>query len=134
MKWLRRLIKEQRGAVSLYLILILVPMFLFCALLIDFSRIKVAEKEAENAVKTGVRSVLSAFSPQLHNYGLFALDQEQEKTEALFLKTVDGNLSGSIQAAHFQFIDHRLDKGDSSITSMYTLANHKVFKSKYWRR
>ncbi|MEK3917115.1 hypothetical protein [Paenibacillus sp. FSL H7-0331] len=128
MKWLRRLIKEQRGAVSLYLILILVPMFLFCALLIDFSRIKVAEKEAENAVKTGVRSVLSAFSPQLHNYGLFALDQEQEKTEALFLKTVDGNLSGSIQAAHFQFIDHRLDKGDSSITSMYTLANHKVFK------
>jgi hypothetical protein len=127
-KRLRRLLKEQQGAVSLYLIMILVPIFLFCALLIDFSRIKVAEKEAENAVKTGVRSVLSAFSPPLHNYGLFALDQEQEKTESLFLKTVDGNLSGSIQADYFRFIDHRLDEGHSSITSMYTLANHSVFK------
>jgi hypothetical protein len=127
-KWLRQLIKKQEGAVSLYLIMILVPIFLFCALLIDFSRIKVAEKEAENAVKTGVRSVLSAFSPTLHDYGLFALDQEEGNIETLFLKTVAGNLSGTIQADHFRFIDHRLEEANSSITSMYTLANHTVFK------
>ncbi|NHN30711.1 hypothetical protein G9U52_12795 [Paenibacillus sp. S3N08] len=125
---MRRLIKEQGGAVSLYLIMILVPIFLFCALLIDFSRIKVAEKEAENAVKTGVRSVLSAFSLSLHDYGLFALDQAQDNAEAFFLKAVSGNLSGTIEAEHFRFIDQRLEETNSSLTSMYTLASHTVFK------
>jgi archaellum component FlaC len=124
----RWFIKEEGGAVSLYLIMILVPIFLFCALLIDFARIKVAEKEAESAVKTGVRSVLSAFSLPLHSYGLFGLVQEQEDSKAVFLNTLNGNLSGTIQANHFRFIDHRLEVENSSITSMYTLANHTVFK------
>ncbi|NOU93776.1 hypothetical protein GC093_11155 [Paenibacillus sp. LMG 31456] len=108
--------------------MILVPVFLLCALLIDFSRLKVAEKEAENAVKTGVRSTLSAFSPQLHNYGLYALEQEKEKSEALFMKTVSANMSDSVTKGGFSFIDQRLETNGSSITSMYTLANHTLFK------
>ncbi|MFD0681728.1 MULTISPECIES: hypothetical protein [unclassified Paenibacillus] len=126
-RW-RELILEQDGAVSLYLIMILVPVFLLCALLIDFSRLKVAEKEAENAVKTGVRSTLSAFSPQLHKYGLYALEQEKDKSEALFLKTVSENMSGSVTAGGFSFIDQKLETDGSGITSMYTLGNHIFFK------
>jgi hypothetical protein len=125
---LRRLWTEQQGAVSLYLILILVPVFLFCALLIDFSRVKVAEKEAENAVKTGVRSALSAFSPELRSYGLYALVQGQDQNKDMFVKTVEGNMSGTIQADRFQFIDQQLESKGTSLTSMYTLGNHTIFK------
>ncbi|MDF2964094.1 MAG: hypothetical protein K0S39_5829, partial [Paenibacillus sp.] len=128
MRRLRGLIIEQHGAVSLYLLLILVPVFLLCALLIDFSRLKVAEKEAENAVKTGVRSTLSAFSPQLHDYGLYALEHEQEKSKEIFLKTVSENMSGSVSSGGFGFIDQRLERDGSNITSMYTLGNHTVLK------
>ncbi|WP_231506223.1 hypothetical protein [Paenibacillus sp. UNC451MF] len=125
---LRRLWAEQQGAVSLYLLLILVPVFLFCALLIDFARIQVAEKEAENAVKTGVRSTLSSFSPKLQAYGLYALNQKTDESKALFLKVVEGNISGSLASNQFQFIDQKLEPEGSSLTSMYSLGNHTVFK------
>ncbi|WP_282935445.1 hypothetical protein [Paenibacillus sp. RC67] len=125
---LRRLWAEQQGAVSLYLLLILVPVFLFCALLIDFARIQVAEKEAENAVKTGVRSTLSSFSPKLQSYGLYALNQKPEESKALFLKAVEGNVSGTLASNSFQFIDQKVETEGSSLTSMYSLGNHTVFK------
>ncbi|WP_245855611.1 hypothetical protein [Paenibacillus rigui] len=128
MKLLKRWLAEQQGAISLYFVLILVPIFLFCALLIDFSRIKVAEKEAENAVKTGVRSSLSAFSPSLHAYGLYGLTEELDTSNKLFLETVDGNMSASVRNNTFQYIDQRLEKDSSSLTPMYSLANHTVFK------
>ncbi|PZE22193.1 hypothetical protein CBW46_005250 [Paenibacillus xerothermodurans] len=108
--------------------MILVPIFLFCALLIDFARLKVAEKESENAVKAGVRSTLSAFSPGLQQYGLYALDQGDEKTKEMFVKTVSENMSGSVAAEHFGFIDQRVEPSNTSITSMYSLANHMVLK------
>ncbi|MFE5317375.1 hypothetical protein ACFQ88_01585 [Paenibacillus sp. NPDC056579] len=128
MKLLRRLIAEQQGAVSLYLLLLLVPIFLFCALLIDFARIKTSEKEAENAVKTGVRSTLSAFSPSLHAYGLYALTDDREKAQGLFMRTVNGNVSGNLPSSRFQFIDLRVEEEGSSLTSMYSLGNHAVMK------
>jgi hypothetical protein len=89
----KKFLTEQQGAVSLYLILILIPIFLLCALLIDFSRLKVAEKELENAVRTGVRSTLSAFSPALHDYGLYALDQGQDKSPRTCLEPFQGFIS-----------------------------------------
>ncbi|WP_079909119.1 hypothetical protein [Paenibacillus sp. 32352] len=125
---LRRLWKEQGGAVSLYLLLILVPVFLFCALLIDFARIQVADKEAENAVKTGVRSTLSSFSPKLQSYGLYALNQKPDESKALFLKVVEGNVSQAVASNSFQFIDQKVEADSSSLTSMYSLGNHMVFK------
>ncbi|UUZ94633.1 hypothetical protein LJK87_08960 [Paenibacillus sp. P25] len=45
--------QSEQGAVSIYLMLILLPVFLFCGLLIDVVRWKTAEKETENAVKAG---------------------------------------------------------------------------------
>ncbi|TDF99857.1 hypothetical protein E1757_07085 [Paenibacillus piri] len=112
--------------------LIIVPVFLLCAMLIDFSRLKVAEKEAENAVKTGVRSTLSAFSRQLQAYGLYALrqdgEEERTQTKELFQHTVSENMSGSVAKGGFQLVDQRLEKDRSSITPMYTLANHTIMK------
>ncbi|WP_426453913.1 hypothetical protein ACP26L_15875 [Paenibacillus sp. S-38] len=120
-------LKEETGAVSTYLILILIPVFLLCGLLIDVVRWKTAQKEAENAVKAGVRSSMSAFSPALQAYGLYGLPEES-KAGDIFAKTVVGNLSTPEEAGGFRFIDQKMVEGSAKVTPMYSLANHEQLK------
>ncbi|CAG7645484.1 hypothetical protein PAESOLCIP111_04960 [Paenibacillus solanacearum] len=120
---------DQQGAVSIYLLLILVPLFVACGLLIDIVRWKSAERETENAVKAGVRSTLSAYSSPLQVYGLYGLAQDSARQTELFKRTVDGNLSGgSDGAGQFRLIDMKLEEGTARLTPMYSLANHEVMK------
>ncbi len=78
---MRKFVRSERGAVSVYLILIIVPIFLFQAVLIDFARIKLAEKETESAVKAAARSVMSAYDTELQAMGLYGLGISQDETE-----------------------------------------------------
>ncbi|WP_248925603.1 hypothetical protein [Paenibacillus hamazuiensis] len=119
---------NEQGAVSLYLILIVVPIFLFCSVFIDFARIKAAENQAENAVKTGLRSTLSAYSPALQPYGLFALEADPDQSKQLFGKVVRGNLSERADPNTFRYIDTAMTPGSEQLLAMYTLANHQVMK------
>lgn len=117
-KWIVNLLLHTRGSVSVYFIVILLPIFLFHAVLIDFARIKAAEREAELSVKTGVRSVLSNFDPTLQPYGLFALDRGVQSLVPLFTQVVEHNLSSSSS----------LEPNTISLQSMYSLANQLVFE------
>ncbi|MFB6363254.1 hypothetical protein ACFCP7_04230 [Paenibacillus elgii] len=128
MRRLVKLWKEQSGAVSIYLIIILVPLFLLCGLLIDVARWRTADKEAENAVKSGVRSILSAFSPKLAAYGLFGTDLTGSKGDEIFKQTVAGNLSGAAEPGQFRFIDQRLEEDSAKVTPIFVLSNHTIFK------
>ncbi|WP_231884644.1 hypothetical protein [Paenibacillus elgii] len=128
MRRLLKLWKEQSGAVSIYLIIILVPLFLLCGLLIDVARWKTADKEAENAVKSGVRSTLSAFSPKLAAYGLFGTDLTGSKGDEIFKQTVAGNLSGAAEPGQFRFIDQRLEEDSAKVTPIFALSSHTIFK------
>lgn len=123
-----RLWKEQSGAVSIYLLVVLVPIFLLCGLLIDVMRWKSAEKEAENAVKAGVRSTLSAYSKSLQTYGLYSLHSGGEGTNRIFERTVAGNVSEAAESDRFRFIDQRYEPGSARITPMYALSNHGIIK------
>ncbi|MCZ8521514.1 MULTISPECIES: TadE/TadG family type IV pilus assembly protein [Paenibacillus] len=127
MGWCNKLWKDQSGAVSTYLILILIPVFLLCGLLIDVVRWKTAQKEAENAVKAGVRSSMSAFSPALQAYGLYGLPEES-KAGDIFARTVMGNLTTAGESGGFRFVDQRLEEGSAKVTPMYSLASHQQLK------
>lgn len=128
MRRLLKLWKEQSGAISIYLIIIIVPLFLLCGLLIDVARWKTADREAENAVKSGVRSTLSAFSPGLAAYGLFGMDLTGGKGDEIFKQTVVGNLSVAKEPGLFRFIDQQLDEGSAKVTPIFTLSSHTIFK------
>ncbi|WP_348632585.1 hypothetical protein [Paenibacillus sp. PvR098] len=108
--------------------MVLVPVFLLCGLLIDVMRWKSADKEAENAVKAGVRSTLSAYSKSLHTYGLYSLHSGGEGSNRIFERTVAGNVSEAAEPDRFRFIDQRYDPGSARITPMYALSNHGIFK------
>lgn len=123
-----RLWKEQSGAVSIYLIAVIVPIFLLCGLLIDVMRWKSADKEAENAVKAGVRSTLSAFSKSLQTYGLYSLHSGGEGATRIFERTVASNVSEAAEPDRFRFIGQRYEAGSARITPMYALSNHGIIK------
>jgi predicted nucleic acid-binding Zn-ribbon protein len=124
---LKRLLFNRDGSVSVYLILIILPVFLFHAVLIDFIRMKLAEREMESAVKAGVRSVLSEYDVPLRSYGLFGRKLDSAEMAKLFSDVVAENLSGSGGEGRFRYADSTLSKDSAKVQGMYSLANHNVF-------
>ncbi|SEG04894.1 hypothetical protein [Paenibacillus sp. UNC499MF] len=125
---MRSFYNSETGAVSIYLIIILVPIFFLQAVLIDFARVKAAEREADTAARAAVRSVLSAFDTELQKYGLFGLTEEPESSASLFGSIYKENLSGSSNGVFYKMLDTKPEEGARSLASLYTLANHSVFK------
>jgi hypothetical protein len=127
-KWLGKCkIVSDNGSVSVYLIVIIVPIFLFQAVLIDYTRIRIFEREAESAVKTGVRSVLSDFDTALQSYGLFGLSAEDPTVKSLFSDVIQANITPAYPGKHLQLLDEQLDHNTISLKYIYSLANQTVF-------
>ncbi|MBD0379385.1 TadE/TadG family type IV pilus assembly protein [Paenibacillus sedimenti] len=121
-------IRSEKGAVSVYLILIIVPIFLFQAVLIDFARVKLAERENESAVKAAARSVMSAYDPELQAMGLYGLGVKQEDAERMFREVFAKNLSGDVSSGGFHYIDTKPVDKDVRVTPVYSLASHVIFE------
>ncbi|WJH34056.1 hypothetical protein N6H14_29535 [Paenibacillus sp. CC-CFT747] len=125
---MRRFWLCSKGSVSVYLIMILVPVFFFHAVLIDLIRIKLAERETETAVKAGARSLLSEYDSSLRPYGLFGRDRDQEAMLALFTEVFHNNLS--TPADTFSYLGNKASDGEGyRVKDLYTLANQEVFRS-----
>ncbi|MGG3281858.1 hypothetical protein [Paenibacillus solani] len=66
--------RSSDGSVSVFLIIALAAVFMFVAVFIDFSRIAAMKVQSERLTRAAVRSVMSAYDPQLQKeYGLYAL-------------------------------------------------------------
>lgn len=105
--------------------MIIVPVFLLHALLIDVIRVRQAERETESAVRKGVRSAMSEFDTALQAYGLFGVDAEAVDKSGLFADMVGRNIAPS---SSFQDLGMRLEQGSWKLTAMSTLANQSVFR------
>jgi hypothetical protein len=125
---LLRLVRSAKGAVSVFLIIIFVPIFLFTTLFIDFARIKASELETEQALRAGVRSVLSAYHPELQQWGLFGLGVESEEARKIFNQVMIENLQAASGADYFTYLDTQLKADSAQLTPMYMLSNHTVFE------
>ncbi|NEW06492.1 hypothetical protein GK047_10765 [Paenibacillus sp. SYP-B3998] len=125
---MHRFVRSEKGVVSVYLILIIVPIFLFQAVLIDFARIKLAEKETDSAVKAATRSVMSAFDMELQAMGLYGLGLTQENKESIFREVFADNVSGHVTPGGFHYIDTKPELRDLRVTPVYSLANHVIFE------
>lgn len=121
--------KRTEGSVSVYGIIVILPIFLFQAVLVDLIRVRVAERETEMAVKAGLRSALSRYDPGLKEYGLFGLYWNPETIPYGFRETVRHNLSGSAESP-FRYIDTGLPEEDGGglLAPVYTLANQTVLE------
>lgn len=79
--------KTERGAVSIFLVIILVPMLTVSALFVDASRMRLAKGLADSAADLTVNTALTDYDKKLKDmYGLFATSQD---TEELYEKLED---------------------------------------------
>lgn len=117
---------SERGSVSIYMILIIVPIFLFVSVFIDFARIRAADRESELAVKAGVRSVMSAFDKQLQTYGLFGQSYDPDRQLELFERAFEASLSGAVGGE--RFLDTQPTSQAARVTPLISLANPEEFR------
>lgn len=116
---------SERGAVSIYLIIIMTAIFFLNAVLIDYARILAANNQADKATKAALRSIFSAYDTQLYeSYGLFGLTTNSE--EQIFLEAINKNLY--VPHEGFTFIDLMLDEGSVSISKEHYLVDHTVYE------
>jgi len=74
--------KDEKGTVTIYLVIVFMAMILFIGLFLDLARIKVAQNQLRRAANTSARSVLAEFNTPLHNgYGLFATNKPNRQAE-----------------------------------------------------
>jgi archaellum component FlaC len=116
---------RDKGSVSVYLIIVILPIFMFVAVLIDFARVGVAGRESELAVKAGVRSAMSAFDTKLQAYGLYGLTLPVGDARQLFETAVSGSLPG----AGGTFLDTTLSAATASLQPQVTLGFPDVFRT-----
>lgn len=69
-----------RGAISIFMVIVLMASFLFGGFFIDASRILTAERMLNNAMNAAARSVLAEYDSKLiGEYGLYGFDNEKAK-------------------------------------------------------
>lgn len=128
MKWMKKLfhrfIIDENGAVTIYAIVITLLLFIFNAVLIDFIRIMVAERDTDKAAKAAVRSVMSAYNKDVKAYGLFGLNGENANDE--FKKVLDENLKQ--EGDYFRFVDTKPEESKVVLNDNRMLSNKTTFE------
>lgn len=93
-KKIKKLFFSDKGAVSIFAILIILPIFILNALLIDTLRIMSAERKIENAMDAALRSTFSKFDSSLADVGLFAYNGGTDEASSQFKSYVDKQFAG----------------------------------------
>lgn len=105
---LRWLWKTEKGAISVFLLLIFLGMLMLAGLIVDISRVMVAERKVETALATATRSVLAEYNQELvGQYGLYGLSYTPEREADLkryFLANLVERHPG------FHFLNFELDQ------------------------
>lgn len=88
-----KILKETRGAVAIFLVIILVPMMTVSCLFVDISRVKLAKALVDSAGDLTLNSALTQYDSLLQEYyGLFAtsqtIDETLAKMDEYFIKCI----------------------------------------------
>jgi hypothetical protein len=124
---LKKLVRSEKGSVTLFLLLIFIGIFFFNAVLIDYSRIMAASKEVQNGMHASVRAVMADYDPALKEYGLYAIANPEE-VDDVFYTTLANNFTSSIDEDFFRFTNITLEASDSAVEVSNTLADHDWFE------
>ena len=96
-----RFSRKTQGVISVFLILILVPVMVFSAMLVDGSRMVSAKAIAQEASDLAALSVLSDYNGTLKDeFGLFSLG-DSSKAEAVYKASLSASLSNTSSILSF---------------------------------
>lgn len=128
-KFIHKFIVDDRGAVSIYLIIVTLLLFFFNAVLIDYARIIVAERQTDQAAKVALRSTMSSYHQSLQDKGLFAFDGDQSEANAIFKTVFEKNLQPG-DGEGFKFVNLVPEEGEltTELNLDRGLANKEILK------
>ncbi|WP_046213054.1 hypothetical protein [Paenibacillus wulumuqiensis] len=117
-------VTDTRGAVTIFMIVVLAGVFMFTAVFIDYSRIAAMEVQSERLTHAVVRSVMSAYEPEFQKeYGLFAFG-ESDATQLLDTALTE-NFNYTDQEDGFHLIPLQAD--ETSIQLSRPLGKYDTF-------
>lgn len=117
--------QAERGAVTVFLIMILAAVFAFVSIFIDFSRMFAMQAKAEALAHAASRSVMSAYDRELaEQYGLFAYGQ----TEGSYImsKVLEDQLALTRRKEGLPLLGARLE--ESTVELLRPIGIYEVFE------
>ncbi|MWC30103.1 hypothetical protein [Paenibacillus sp. MMS18-CY102] len=118
------------GAVTTFLIIVTAGVVLFGTVLIDYARVAALNALAEHAVRTSVRSVLSAYDAALYErYGLFG--RGGTPNETIFERSMRGTLEYGGQDERFRPVAPRVDRfqvEDAAYLGRYDVLERQILE------
>lgn len=128
-----RLLNNERGSISSFLMLVFPVLVVLFALLADLVRVHMTTSEAESTARRLSRSVLSAFEPALLQCGLFGTGGHTERWNEIMgtVKQLEGARTWS---GRFAFYDASLHVENAVLEPVYPLADHRVFRRQILER
>lgn len=119
---------EQRGSVSIFLIMILAIVFAFVAIFIDYARIAAMKVQSERLIRSGVRSVMSAYEQELQQkYGLFAFGESNG--DQIMATVLNGSMEHGDRSDAFSVLPLKLDTSTLQMDRMlgeYDIFNRQI--------
>lgn len=117
--------RSERGAVTVFLIMILAVVFAFVSIFIDFSRMFAMQARAEALAHAASRSVMSAFDRELaEQYGLFAYGQTEESY--IMSKVLEDQLALTRRQEGLPLLGARLE--ESTVEMLRPIGIYEVFE------
>lgn len=87
---------QRKGAISVFLVLILVPVFLLGGLTTDAARIYTSKVVISDAGEMAMNAALAQYNGKLHDeYGLFVMDKDPESMKSDLQSFFDASLNGT---------------------------------------
>ncbi|MGP4064993.1 DUF5702 domain-containing protein [Oceanobacillus sp. M65] len=123
----RRFVIKENGAVSIYVIIVTLLLFLFNAVLIDFVRIMVAEYQVDQASKSAIRSSFASYNKDVQNKGLFVINEGAESPDQIFSNVFEKNLTVE-EGSYYKFVDTRVENATLEVNDQRTFANTEIVR------
>ena len=103
-----RFVQKEKGAISIFMAVIMMSMFVLTSVFVDGSRLRSAETIIQSASDSAARSVMAKYDIELKDrYGLFTLEEsEQEKIKEDYLKFFAANVSAEVPGADDSFHEY----------------------------
>lgn len=145
--------QKQKGAISIFMAVIMFSMFVLTSVFVDGSRIRSAETIVQSASDSAIRSVLAKYDKDLKDrYGLFTLEEENsESIKQDYFNFLEANLSASVPGGtddsfHKYFnkivqsvsgetekdildlFDFQVSKRDSKVDAVYSIVEPNVLQ------
>lgn len=89
--------RKNRGSISIFLLLVLLPMVTYATMIIDASRLQSAKTEISGAGDLAMSSAMADYEATLHElYGLFAMSPDEEQLKKNVQSYFEKNIRNSL--------------------------------------